>query len=137
MTLTGKTALVTGGSRGIGRAIVAELTAAGAKVVFTYRQDKAAAEQVDGTAVRVDQADLEGLTAMFEPVRDGFDILVNNVGVASAAPIGDLTPADFDRVFTINTKFPLFAIQAAAPLLRDGGRIVNISTLNTVSQAPG
>jgi 3-oxoacyl-[acyl-carrier protein] reductase len=140
MTLTGKTALVTGGSRGIGRAIVEHLAAAGARVVFTYRQDDAAAEKVlhdlpGTTAVRADQQELTGLAAMFEPVRDGLDILVNNAGVATAAPISELTPEDFDRVFTINTKFPLFAIKEATPLLRDGGRVVNISTLNTVSQA--
>ncbi|WP_250003960.1 SDR family oxidoreductase [Actinoplanes sp. M2I2] len=142
MTLTGKTALVTGGSRGIGRAVVEELAGAGARVVFTYRQDAAAAAKVvEGTpgavAVRADQEDLGDLAAMLEPVRDGFDILVNNAGTAAAALIGDLTPEEFDRVFTINTKFPLFAIRAAAPLLRDGGRIVNISTLNTVTQAAG
>lgn len=139
MTLT---ALVTGGSRGIGRAIVEQLAAAGARVVFTYRQDEAAAEKVmtdtpNTFAVRVDQADLTGLDAMFEPVRDGLDILVNNAGTAAAATIGDLTPDEFDRIFTINTKFPLFAIRAAIPLLRDGGRIVNISTLNTNAQAAG
>ncbi|WP_250035372.1 SDR family oxidoreductase [Paractinoplanes maris] len=142
MTLTGKTALVTGGSRGIGRAIVEELAAAGATVVFTYKQDDAAAEKVlSGTpgtvAVRADQEDLGALDAMFEPVRDGLDILVTNAGTATAAPIAELTPEEFDRVFTVNTKFPLFAIRTAAPLLRDGGRVVTVSTLNTVSQAPG
>ncbi|MCO8270074.1 SDR family oxidoreductase [Actinoplanes sp. TRM 88003] len=142
MTLTGRTALVTGGSRGIGRAIVEELAASGARVVFTYRQDEEAAGKVAAdipgtTAVRADQADLSSLDAMFAPVRAGLDILVNNASIATAAPIDQLTPDEFDRVFTINTKFPLFAIRAATPLLRDGGRVVNVSTLNTVSQAPG
>ncbi|MCM4077623.1 SDR family oxidoreductase [Paractinoplanes hotanensis] len=142
MTLTGRTALVTGGSRGIGRAIVEELAAAGARVVFTYRQDEAAAAEVVAevrgtTAVRADQEDMGTLAAMFDPVRDGLDILVSNAGIATAAPIDRLTPAEFDRVFAVNTKFPLFAIREAAPLLRDGGRVVTISTLNTVSQAPG
>ncbi|MGK5685357.1 SDR family oxidoreductase [Actinoplanes sp. URMC 104] len=142
MTLEGKTALVTGGSRGIGRAIVEQLAARGASVVFTYRRDEAAAEQVEKlnpatTAVRADQADLATLEHMFEPVRDGLDILVNNAGVTGSCPIAELTADDFDRVFTVNTKFPLFAIQRAAPLLRDGGRIVNVSTLNTLLPAAG
>ncbi|GAB2575971.1 3-oxoacyl-ACP reductase [Paractinoplanes abujensis] len=140
MTLEGKTALVTGGSKGIGRAIVEHLAARGATVVFTYRQDEVAADEVvrgnpGTTAVRADQESLDGLDAMFEPVRAGLDILVNNAGLVTAAPIAELTPADFDRVFTVNTKFPLYAMQRAAPLLRDGGRIVNISTLNTLLPA--
>src|SRR4051794_8869114 len=103
MTLQGKIALVTGGSRGIGRAIVEQLAGAGATVVFTYRQDRAAAEEVvrttpNTTAVRADQEDLDSLAAMFEPVRDGLDILVNNAGTVSAGPIDKLEPKEFDRV---------------------------------------
>ena len=141
MTLTGKTALVTGGSRGIGRAVAQRLAADGARVVFTYHSARddadALAKEIGATAVRCDQADLATLPAIFEPVRDGLDILVNNAGIAFSRPIADLTPDDFDRVLTINTKFPLFAIQAAIPLLRDGGRIINVSTLNTVVPGPG
>ncbi|MEV6298901.1 SDR family oxidoreductase [Actinoplanes sp. NPDC051861] len=142
MTLTGKTALVTGGSRGIGRSIVRRLAADGARVVFTYHDSKAAAEQLAGelphvTAVQCDQADPSTLPAIFEPVRDGLDILVNNAAVAASSPIAELTAEDFDRTMTINAKFPLLAIREAIPLLRDGGRIINISTLNTVVPAPG
>jgi 3-oxoacyl-[acyl-carrier protein] reductase len=141
LPLTGKTALVTGGSRGIGRAIVLRLIADGARVVFTYHSAKdaadALAEETGAVAVRCDQADLDTLPAVFEPVRDGLDILVNNAGVASAKPIAEITPADFDRILTINAKFPFFAIQAAVPLLRDGGRIINFSSINTVVPAPG
>ncbi|SNY42186.1 SDR family oxidoreductase [Paractinoplanes atraurantiacus] len=142
MTLTGKTALVTGGSRGIGRAIVERLAAAGARVVFTYRDNAAAAGEVTakvpGTvAVRADQEDLGNLAAMFAPVRDGLDILVNNAALVSAMPIEKLEEEDIDRAYLVNVKFPLLAIREAVPLLRDGGRIVNISTLNTVAPAPG
>ena len=142
MELSGRTALVTGGSRGIGRAIVERLAAAGARVVFTYRSSEEAAAEVaarvpGSTAVRVDQADLDTLPAMFAPVADGLDILVNNAAVSVHVPIAELTPAAFDRVLTINTKFPLFAVRAAVPLLRDDGRIVNLSTLNTAVPAPG
>lgn len=142
MTLRGKTALVTGGSHGIGRAVVERLASDGARVVFTYHSGKdAAAEMLSclpGTvAVHTDQADLDTLEAMFEPVGDGLDILVNNAAVSSQILIADLTPGEFDRVLTINTKFPLFAIRRAIPLLRDGGRIINLSTLNTVVPGPG
>ncbi|MEU4425401.1 SDR family oxidoreductase [Actinoplanes sp. NPDC024001] len=142
MTLTGKTAIVTGGSRGIGRAVVQRLAADGARVVFTYRDSKAAAEELAATvensvAVRCDQADPGNLPALFDLVRDGLDILVNNAAISATLPIADLTGEDFDRIMTINAKFPLLAIKEAIPLLRDGGRIINLSTLNTVVPAPG
>ena len=132
---------MTGGSRGIGRAVVQRLAADGARVVFTYHSAKdaadALAEQTGAVAVRCDQADLGTLPAVFEPVRDGLDILVNNAAISFRKPIADLTPEDFDRVLTINTKFPLFALQAADPLLRDGGRVIGVSTLNTALPGPG
>ncbi|MBO3735994.1 SDR family oxidoreductase [Actinoplanes flavus] len=139
--LTGKTALVTGGSRGIGRAVAQRLAADGARVVFTYHTSKdaagALAAEIGAVAVRCDQADPDTLPAVFEPLRDGLDILVNNAAVTLNRPIADLTPEDFDRILTINTKFPLFTLRTAIPLLRDGGRVVNISTLNTAVPAPG
>jgi 3-oxoacyl-[acyl-carrier protein] reductase len=142
MTLTGKTAVVTGGSRGIGRAIVRRLAQDGARVVFSFREDKAAADalarEVEGVvAVRADQEDPANLEVLFEPVAGGLDILVNNAAINPPAPIRDITPELFDRVMTVNAKFPLLAMQRAEPLLRDGGRIINISTLNTVLPAPG
>ncbi|MEU5949017.1 SDR family oxidoreductase [Micromonospora sp. NPDC047465] len=142
MRLTGKTALVTGGSRGIGRAIVRRLAREGATVVFTYKENRAAADdlvsQLAGAiAVRADQEDLANVSAMFQPVRDGLDILVNNAAVNPRALIADITEDEFDRVLTVNTKFPVLAMREAAPVLRDKGRIINISTLNTVVPAPG
>ena len=146
MVLSGKTAVVTGGSRGIGRAIVRRLAGDGARVVFSYREDQAAAESLVGevagcggtaVAVRADNADLASLDALFAPVADGLDILVNNAAVTGNAQIRDITPELFDTVMTVNAKFPLLAMQRAEPLLRDGGRIVNISTLNTVVAGPG
>ncbi|MEV4345677.1 SDR family oxidoreductase [Actinoplanes sp. NPDC049596] len=142
MRLTGKTALVTGGSRGIGRAIVERLGADGARVVFTYRRNREAAGEVEArvpgsVAVRADQADPGNVAVMLEPVRDGLDILVNNAAVVGATAIEKLGAEDIDRAFTANVKFPLLAIGEAIPLLRDGGRVVNISTLNTVVAGPG
>lgn len=142
MTLAGKTAVVTGGSRGIGRAIVRRLAADGARVVFSYRQDKAAADALaretgNAVAVRADQEDPASIEALLEPAAGGLDILVSNAAISAQAPIRDITPELFDRAMTVNAKFPLLAMQAAEPLLRDGGRIISISTLNTAMPAPG
>ena len=142
MALAGKTAVVTGGSRGIGRAIVLRLAADGARVVFSYRQDKAAADALaretgNAVAVRANQEDPASIEALLEPAASGLDILVSNAAISAQALIRDITPELFDRAMTVNAKFPLLAIQAAEPLLRDGGRIISISTLNTAMPAPG
>jgi 3-oxoacyl-[acyl-carrier protein] reductase len=141
MGLTGKTALVTGGSRGIGRAIVQRLARDGASVVFTFKENKAAADdlvaQVPGVVAV--QADLERpaeIEAAFRAAREGLDILVNNAAVDSHTPIADLTEQEFDRVMAVNVKAPALAMRQAATMLRDGGRVINISTLNTVLPAP-
>jgi 3-oxoacyl-[acyl-carrier protein] reductase len=142
MTLTGKTALVTGGSRGVGRAIVTRLARDGARVVFTYKDSKAAAEELarqlpSVTAIRADQEDLSSLAEMFAPVESGLDILVNNAAINPRVPLSDLTGEDFDRVMTVNAKFAVLAMTQAARLMSDGGRIINISSLNTALPAPG
>ncbi|MEV4620098.1 SDR family oxidoreductase [Asanoa sp. NPDC049573] len=137
------TALVTGGSRGIGRAVVERLAAAGNRVVFSYARDKSAADEVvarcpGAIAVRADQTSSSCLDLLFDAVQDGLDILVNNAAVNPApAGVAEVTEAEFDRAFTANTKVPMLAIGRAAKLMRDGGRIVNISTLNTVLPAAG
>jgi 3-oxoacyl-[acyl-carrier protein] reductase len=142
MTLTGKVAVVTGGSRGIGRAIVRRLARDGARVVFSYRSNAAAAAELareagDAVAVQADQEDLASLGALFAAVDGRLDILVNNAAVTAPALLADITPELFDQAMTVNAKFPLLTMQRAAPLLRDGGRIVNISTLNTLLPGPG
>jgi 3-oxoacyl-[acyl-carrier protein] reductase len=142
MTLVGKTAVVTGGTRGIGRAIVQRLARDGARVVFSYRQNKDAADALaqelgNTVAVRADQEDPSSIELLFEPVGDGLDILVNNAAINPIAPIRDITPEQFDHAMAVNAKFPLLAMQRAEPLLRDGGRIINISTLNTALPGPG
>ncbi|RSN60179.1 SDR family NAD(P)-dependent oxidoreductase [Actinomadura sp. WAC 06369] len=142
-TLKDRTALVTGGSRGIGRAVVARLAADGARVVFGYREDEEAAaalvRQLGGraVAVRADQEDPGTIDALFEPVGERLDILVNNAAINPHRPIAETSGADFDRVMTVNAKYPLLAMRRAEPLMPDGGRIVNVSTLNTVVPAPG
>ncbi|MBF8188092.1 SDR family oxidoreductase [Nonomuraea sp. K274] len=142
--LSGKGALVTGGSRGIGRAIVERLTGDGAEVVFCYEHSAEAAEQVaketGAHAVRADlgsREDLERLFAEAEARLPGVDILVNNAATAAAQkPIADITDEDYERVFAVNTRAVFLAIQWAGRMMRDGGRIINISTLNTRVPAP-
>jgi 3-oxoacyl-[acyl-carrier protein] reductase len=139
--LTGKIALVTGGSRGIGRAVVERLTTDGAQVFFTYRTSAEAATAVaDRTGahpIRADQSALSAVDAMFAPLPGRLDILVNNAAESTHIGLPDLTPDAFDRAMTVNTKVPLLAIQRAAPLMPSGGRIINLSTLNTALPAPG
>ncbi|QFG21890.1 SDR family oxidoreductase [Actinomadura sp. WMMB 499] len=143
MMLTDRTALVTGGSRGIGRAIVERLAADGARVVFSYREGKDAADELvrelggRAVAVRADQEDTGTIDALFEPVGDSLDLVVNNAAVNPHGPIAEMSGDDFDRVMTVNAKYPLLVMRRAEPLMPDGGRIVNVSTLNTVLPAPG
>lgn len=148
-TLRGKTALVTGGSRGIGRAIAERLAAEGAGVVLSYvvAEQKAAAvvaaiTAAGGTAhaVQADLADPRAAWRLYEEaeqVLGPLDILVNNAGMAPQGLIADLAPGDFDAVVRVNLTGPFLLIQQAARRMRDGGRIVNISTMNTVLAGPG
>ncbi|QWF81237.1 SDR family oxidoreductase [Amycolatopsis sp. CA-230715] len=136
-TLAGKTALVTGGSRGIGRAVVLRLVSEGAKVLFTFAGNQTAADEVvaagggEAIAVQAHQgklADIERLFAAVDERLGGLDILVNNAAANPMGGIADATEADFDEVIAINTKGPFFILQAAVKRLRDGGRIVNLSS---------
>ncbi len=152
--LAGKAAVVTGGSRGIGRAIVLRLVQEGASVIFSYQQNERAAAEVVATAAaaggraaggravaeRADQgqmADQRRLIDAASRVLGGLDILVNNAGIAPGQQISEVTEADYDRVMTVNAKGPYFAMQYAAPALPDGGRIINISTLSTALPEAG
>lgn len=137
-----KVALVTGGSRGIGRAIAERLARDGAHVVLTYARDHAAAADVvariakdGGRADAIEAAfgqhgDAAQLWDRFDEVtgRGGVDIVVNNAGIGRSSDIAALTEPEFDEVFAVNVRAPLFVIQHALSRLRDGGRIVNVSS---------
>ncbi|MFE9481119.1 SDR family oxidoreductase [Streptomyces spororaveus] len=136
-----RTALVTGGSRGIGRAIAERLAADGVTVVLTYASDAAAARETveriaeDGGRAFALQAELgspgsaAALWAAYDALGlDGVDIIVNNAGIGLPIPLGEITEQDFDRVFAVNVRAPFFVVQEALGRLRDGGRIINISS---------
>ncbi|MCY0920321.1 MULTISPECIES: SDR family oxidoreductase [unclassified Streptomyces] len=153
--LTNKTALVTGGSRGIGRAIAQRLGKEGALVALTYSSDEAAAketvnsiEAAGGRAFAFRSAlgvagDADALWAAFDEQigahsdTAGLDILVNNAGIAGPGLIHEVSEADYDKVFAINAKAPFFIIQKGLDRLRDGGRIINISSGVTKVAFPG
>lgn len=147
--LEGKTALVTGGSRGIGRAITLRLAADGARVVFTYASNRAAADEVIATVAAAGghataiQADLTGreepqlLYEAAESTIGPLDILVNNAGIGVGSTIDSTTDDEFDMTINVNLRAPFVLMREASRRMRDGGRIINISTLNTVLASAG
>ncbi len=148
--LTGKTALVTGASRGIGRAVAERLAADGASVGVHYGRNEVAAKEVvaaigesGGSAVpiRAELGVADDMTTLFAGVQDwlagrSLDILVNNAGILGLTPLGQVSVEEFDRGHAVNVRAPFFIIQQALPLLSDGGRIVNISTAVTRIAGP-
>ncbi|MEU4409661.1 SDR family oxidoreductase [Streptosporangium sp. NPDC023963] len=143
--LIGRTALVTGASRGIGQAIAVRLAAKGAVVIVHFGTDEDGAtatvdeiKRAGGTALAV-RAELgvdDDVETLFAGVEAGLagrplDILVNNAAAAPAGPLGVTTRTEFDHLFAVNVRAPYFIIQRALPLLRDGGRIVTISSVAT------
>jgi len=138
--LTGKTAVVTGGSRGIGRAIVERLARDGARVVFSYREradDAAEVEKSGARAVRVDLAAPDAVETLFAGV-DELDILVCNAAAQfTPAPVAEVTAEEYDRVMAVNARSVFFALRHAARHMRDNGRIITLSTMNTRMPALG
>jgi NAD(P)-dependent dehydrogenase (short-subunit alcohol dehydrogenase family) len=144
--ISGKIALVTGASRGIGRAVAERLAADGATVAVHYGASADAAREVvagieakggKAFAVQGDVRKLEGVhtllaaldKALAERGLSGLDILVNNAGLASYDGFADTSEQTFDDLFDTNVKGLFFVTQQALPRLRDDGRIINISSI--------
>jgi 3-oxoacyl-[acyl-carrier protein] reductase len=148
--LTGKVAVVTGASKGIGAAIAKGLAAAGAQVVVNYASSKEDADRVvaeivskDGKAIAV-QADMSkaaDVRRLFEETKRAFrklDVLVNNAGVYGFAPLEAVTESEFHREFDINVLGPILAIQEAVKYFGpDGGSVINVSSVVSVRPTPG
>jgi 3-oxoacyl-[acyl-carrier protein] reductase len=140
----GKVAVVTGGSRGIGAAIAKRLASQGAHVALTYQQSAGAAEtlvagiQAQGgsaEAIRVDAADpaaIEAAIARVAQSRGRIDILVNNAGIAVFGAVDDFTLEDFDKTVNVNVRAVFAGVKAVLPHMKEGGRIVNISSTNAL-----
>jgi 3-oxoacyl-[acyl-carrier protein] reductase len=143
LALEGKIALVTGGSRGIGRAIAKRLAANGASVVINYARSPQAAQEVmknilatGGRAITVQAdiskpAEVRRLFNEAEKAMGHLDIVIANAGVVLEKPLIESTEEDYDSVFNINTKGVFFTLQEASRRVRDGGRIVAVSTGGT------
>jgi NAD(P)-dependent dehydrogenase (short-subunit alcohol dehydrogenase family) len=153
--MVSKVALVTGGSRGLGRGISTHLAKSGVGVVLTYRTDEGAAQAVvdEITAMgvgagmlRLDVTDFGGYDTFVEDVRgvlkDTFgqshlDYLVNNAGVATFSPFGKADQEDFDGMFAVNVKAPFFLTRALLDTLSDNSRVLNVSTAVVRAVVPG
>ncbi|MEK4056339.1 SDR family oxidoreductase [Paenibacillus sp. FSL F4-0087] len=147
--LTGKVAVVTGSSRGIGRAIAEQLAEMGADVVINYTSSPDKAEQVADIArqkgvraitVQADLARKEDVERLFSETINQLgriDILINNAGIMKTTPLADVTEEEFDQQFAINVKGTFFACQQALKHMEDQGRIVNFSTSVTGQMFPG
>lgn len=142
VTLKGKHALVTGGSRGIGAAIARRLAREGADVALTYVSSSGPADDVAkeirkfgvrAMAIKADSADADAVTdCVAQAAREfgGIDILVNNAGVLALGSVADISLEDFDRIYAVNVRAVFVATQAALRHMPDGGRIINIGSCN-------
>ena len=148
--LSGKTALVTGGSRGIGRAAALALAKAGAQVLVHYGRAAKEAEEVvaqiiaaggRAKAVSADLATTDGPHKLAKQVHDivgeRLDVLVANAGISKRVSIEETTVGDFDELFAVNVRAPYFTIQQLLPILREGSSIVFTSSLEADSAVEG
>src|ERR687894_1496814 len=141
----GRVAIVTGGSRGLGRNMVQSIAGRGTDVIFTYRSNEAEAgalqAELEGmdrraAALQLDVGDAGTFDAFVEQIRgvllnwgiDRFRFLVNNAGIGVHASVAETTETQFDQLMNIHVKGPFFLTQKLLPLMADGGRIVNVST---------
>ncbi|MBT2574279.1 SDR family oxidoreductase [Bacillus sp. ISL-51] len=147
--VNGKTAIVTGASRGIGKVIAEQLASSGIKVAVNYANHSEQAEAVvkgirakggEAKAIKADISKLPEIERLFTETISTFgkvDILVNNAGMMKTTMLKDVTEEEFDRHFSINAKGTFFACQQAMKYMEDGGRIINISTSVLGQMFPG
>lgn len=140
-SLRGKTALVTGASRGIGRGIALSLATAGASVAVNYRFKQEEAEEVvhtirqmgvDAFSVQADVSKKDDVARMMETVKQRFgqlNILVNNAGIVAMQPVDQISEAEWDQVLATNLKGQFLCIQEAIKIMPKGGRIVCIASI--------
>lgn len=144
--MTQPIAIVTGGSRGLGKNAALKLAAKGTDLILTYHSNAQAAAAVVGeieragakaVALQLDVSDVSQFAGFAEQVRqqlkdvwqrDNFDYLLNNAGVGLYAPYVDTSEAQFDEMMNIHLKGPFFLTQRLLPLMKDGGRILNVSS---------
>jgi NAD(P)-dependent dehydrogenase (short-subunit alcohol dehydrogenase family) len=144
--MTQKIAIITGASRGLGRNMAQHLAAHGVDILFTYRTKKDEADSLindlatkgrKAVALQLDTGETARLPTFADQVRDAlkthwgredFDFLINNAGMALYAPFAEVTEAQFDGVIDVHFKGVVFLTQALLPIMKDGGRIVNISS---------
>jgi 3-oxoacyl-[acyl-carrier protein] reductase len=143
-TLANKTALITGASRGMGRATALALGAAGARVIVHYGRNadeaKTVVDQIRAgggraDAVSVDLAAPDGSHKLAAEIRDligdRLDIFVSNAGISNATPFENMTVKDFDNLFAVNVRAPYFLVQQLLPILGEGSNIVFVSSLGS------
>jgi 3-oxoacyl-[acyl-carrier protein] reductase len=147
--LTGKVAIVTGSSRGIGRAIAERLGRDGAHVVVNYSGNAEKAQEVvqaietagsKAIAIKADLSNPEDVHHLFDETEKQFgslNILVNNAGAFVMKPAIDITLEEFDKVISVNVRGTFLALQEAARRIQDGGRIVNLASNATVMSLSG
>jgi 3-oxoacyl-[acyl-carrier protein] reductase len=147
--LSGKIALVTGASRGIGRAIAQRLSRDGAAVAVNYINNANSAKETaaeikagggDAIVLQADVSKLEDIQGLFDQTIEHFgriDILINNAGIRISKNVADIDEAEYDRLFAVNVKGTFFACQLAARRLSDGGKIINVSSAVTRMMLPG
>lgn len=147
LDFSGKTALITGGARGAGVAVVRQFARTGANVALTYRggaqEAQALVAQLRAQGARAeafafDQSDASAAPALLDAAEAAFgtvDFLVNNAGIYPAKPIMDVSETDWDNMLDCNTKGVFFLSREAARRMKGGGAIVNISSINAVNPA--
>jgi NAD(P)-dependent dehydrogenase (short-subunit alcohol dehydrogenase family) len=152
---TNKIALVTGGSRGLGKNMAVRLADYGNDVIITYHSQKEAADAVvseieakgkKAAALQYDSSDFKSLDNFLKQVvqtlqnkwnANKFDFLINNAGVGATIPFANVTESDFDRLMNIHFKSVYFLTQKSLPVMNDNGRVLNISTGTTRFSNPG